>query len=56
MVFFYLLPRLLKNARVVDFNKELVDGDTKIECDLLFFDTFQNAYVHLGIELNLEFG
>lgn len=56
LVFFYLIPRLLENAKVVDFNKELVDGDTRIECDLLFFDELQNAYVHLGIELDLELG
>jgi len=50
MVFFYLVPRLLENAKVIRFNQELVGGNTKIECDLLFFDTLQNAYVHLGIK------
>lgn len=56
MVFFYLIPRLLENAKVIDFNKELVDGDTRIECDLLFYDELQNSYVHLGIELDFELG
>lgn len=50
MVFFYFLPQLLGSGCLLSFDQNKVDSTTRVECRLLFYDVFQNAYVHLGIE------
>lgn len=49
-VFFYLIPRIIEAPKGVLYNKDLVNGNTKVDCEILFYDNLQNAYVHLGIK------
>lgn len=50
MVFFYLIPRIIDNPRGVIYSKEKVSENNTIECKILFYDEFEKAYVHLGID------
>jgi len=50
-VFFYLLPQLIEKPKGVIFVPEqVIGGTTRINCEILFYDHFQNAMVHLGIK------
>jgi hypothetical protein len=53
-VFFYLIPRVAESPKGVSFDQTKVK--TKVECEMLFYDNIQNAYVHFGIEKNMEKG
>ncbi|OUN90199.1 PBECR4 domain-containing protein [Blautia sp. An46] len=49
-VYFYLLPSLLENPLAVNYNKNKVKPPTNIDCELLFYSTYDNAVIHLGID------
>lgn len=49
-VFFYLIPQLIESPKGVSYDIDKVDGDTRIDCEILFYDHLQSAYVHLGIK------
>ena len=56
-VFFYVLPKLVETPKGVLFDKEKVLGNpTNIECEILFYDQYQNATVHLGIMKDEKLG
>lgn len=55
-VFMYLLPRLLENPSAVKFEKERVAKKTNVECEIMFYDSIHNAYIHIGIENDEELG
>lgn len=48
-VYFYLLPTLIESPLGVQFDKNKVDPVTKIECEILFYSTYENAVIHLGL-------
>lgn len=49
-VYFYLLPLLIEKPFGVLFDKNKVDAKTNIECEILFYSTYENAVIHLGLE------
>ena len=49
-VYFYLIPDLLEKPLGVIFDKEKVDPPVKIESEILFYSTYENAVIHLGID------
>ena len=49
-VYFYLIPSLLDNPLAVNYDKSKVMPPTNIDCELLFYSTYDNAVIHLGIE------
>ncbi|AMO87250.1 hypothetical protein B857_01940 [Solibacillus isronensis B3W22] len=56
-IFFYLLPRIIEAPKGVLFDQERVeDGTTRINCEILFYDKYHNAMVHLGIKYDEELG
>lgn len=50
MVFFYLIPLLLDKPKCIRFNRNMIQGSTNIDCELLFYDTCHNAYIHIGLQ------
>lgn len=55
-VFFYLVPRLVEQPMGLLFDPEKVSGDTKVDCELLFFNQFDKAFVHIGIKKDDNLG
>jgi hypothetical protein len=55
-VFFYLIPHLIDSPKGVLYDASVVDGSTQIDCEILFYDNLQSAYVHIGIEYNEQAG
>lgn len=55
-VFFYLIPKLIESPKAVLYDASKVDGNTQIDCEILFYNNVQKAYVHLGIEFNEKAG
>lgn len=51
-IYFYLLPNLLKTPNAVNYDKSKVSSGTNIDCKIMFYDTYNNAILHLGIEPN----
>ncbi len=49
-VYFYLIPTLLECPLAVNYEKSKVMPPTKIDCELLFYSTYENAVLHLGLE------
>lgn len=49
-VYFYLIPSLLENPLAVSYDKRKVDPPTNIDCEILFYSTYDNAVIHLGLE------
>jgi len=49
-VYFYLIPSLLESPLAVNYDKSKVIPPTNIECEMLFYSTYDNAVVHLGLE------
>lgn len=49
-VYFYLIPDLLEKPLGVIFDKEKVNPPVKIESEILFYSTYENAVIHLGID------
>lgn len=48
-VYFYLIPSLLEKPLAVKYDKNKVFPPTTIECEILFYSTYENAVIHLGI-------
>lgn len=55
-VFFYFLPKLLEFPKAVFFDPTKLISLTKIDCEILFYDQYQEAIVHIGIKKDLELG
>jgi phage-Barnase-EndoU-ColicinE5/D-RelE like nuclease4 len=55
-VFFYLIPKFIESPKAVLYDKGKVDGNTRVDCEILFYDQLQNAYVHIGIKLDDDLG
>jgi hypothetical protein len=55
-VFFYLIPKLIESPKGVLYDAAVVDGSTQIDCEILFYDNLQNAYVHIGIKKDEDLG
>lgn len=55
-VFFYLIPKLVECPQGVLYDPSRVMGKTKVDCELLFYDEFQRAYVHIGIKKDEALG
>lgn len=49
-VYFYVIPQLIQNPKGIIYNKDLVNPATNIESEILFYDTYNNSVIHLGIE------
>lgn len=49
-VYFYLIPSLLEKPLAVNYDKNKVMPPTNIDCELLFYSTYDNAVIHLGLE------
>lgn len=49
-IYFYLIPSLLETPLAVNYDKSKVMPPTNIECELLFYSTYDNAVIHLGLE------
>lgn len=54
MVFFYLLPSLLMSPKAIYFDNSKVNPPTRIGCRVFFYNNYENAILHLGIEPNNE--
>lgn len=55
-VFFYLIPKLAEDPQGVLYDPSKVMGKSNVDCELLFFDIFQRAYVHIGIKKDEKLG
>lgn len=53
-VYFYLIPDLLEHPMAVLFDGNMVKPPVKIECEILFYSTYENAVIHLGIDKDSE--
>lgn len=49
-VYFYLIPDLLEKPLGVIFDKNNVTPPVRIESEILFYSTYENAVIHLGID------
>lgn len=48
-VYFYLVPDLIEHPLAVRFDKNKVNPPVRIESEILFYSTYDNAVIHLGI-------
>ena len=55
-MFFYLIPKLIESPKGVLYDDAVVDGDTQIDCEILFYDNLQSAYVYIGIKKDQKLG
>ncbi|MCZ0875631.1 PBECR4 domain-containing protein [Peribacillus sp. AS_2] len=55
-VFFYLIPKLIESPKGVLYDAAAVPGNTLIDCEILFYDNLQSAYVHIGIKKDEDLG
>lgn len=53
-VYFYLIPSLLESPLAVNYDKSKVMPPTKIDCEILFYSTYDNAVIHLGLEKDMR--
>lgn len=53
-VYFYLIPSLLESPLAVNYDKSKVMPPTKIDCEILFYSTYDNAVIHLGLEKDTQ--
>lgn len=51
-VYFYLIPDLLEKPLAVKFDGTKVNPPVRIESEILFYSTYENAVIHLGIDKN----
>ena len=51
-VYFYLIPNLIENPLAVKFDGSKVNPPVKIESEILFYCTYENAVIHLGLDKN----
>lgn len=49
-VYFYLIPDLLDKPLGVMFDKNNVNPPVQIESEILFYSSYENAVIHLGID------
>lgn len=49
-VFFYLIPNLIETPKAIDFDNSIVIPATNIKSKFIFYDKYNSAYIHLGIE------
>ena len=49
-VFFYLIPNLIEEPLAVLFDGNKVNPPVQIKSEMLFYSTFNNAVIHLGID------
>lgn len=54
MKYFYLIPVLLESPLAVNYDKSKIMLPTNIDCELLFYSTYDNAVIHLGLEKEEE--
>lgn len=52
MVFFYLVPNLIKTPKAIYFDNSLLEPPTRIHSKIIFFSEYFNSILHLGIEPN----
>lgn len=53
-VYFYLIPTLLENPLAINYDKDKIFPPTNIDCEILFYNTYENAVIHLGIKRDLD--
>lgn len=53
-VYFYLIPELIEEPLAVLFDGNKVDPPVSIESEMLFYSTYDNAVIHLGIDVDDE--
>lgn len=53
-VYFYLIPELIEEPLAVLFDGNKVNPPVSIECEMLFYSTYDNAVIHLGIDVDDE--
>ena len=51
-MYFYLLPDLIEQPIAVLFDNKRVNPRVKIESEILFYNKYENAVIHLGIDKN----
>ena len=49
-VYFYLVPDLIEHPLAVRFDGSKVSPTVRIESEILFYSTYENAVIHLGID------
>ena len=49
-VYFYLIPELIEDPLAVLFDGSKVNPPVRIESEMLFYSTYDNAVIHLGID------
>ena len=53
-VYFYLIPGLIEEPLAVMFDGNKVNPPVSIESEMLFYSTYDNAVIHLGIDADDE--
>ena len=53
-VYFYLIPNLIEKPLAVKFDGNMVSPPVKIHCEILFYSSYNNSIVHLGIDKNKD--
>lgn len=53
-VYFFLIPSLLESPLAVNYDKSKVKPPTNIDCEILFYSTYDNAVIHLGLQKELR--
>ena len=53
-VYFYLIPELIEEPMAVLFDGSKVDPPVSIQSEMLFYSTYDNAVIHLGIDVDDE--
>ncbi len=49
-VYFYLIPNLIEKPLAVYFDGSKVNPPVRIQSEILFYSTYENAVIHLGID------
>lgn len=53
-VYFYLIPELIEDPLAVLFDGNKVDPPVSIQSEMLFYSNYDNAVIHLGIDVDNE--
>jgi hypothetical protein len=53
-VYFYLIPELIEEPMAVLFDGSKINPPVSIESEMLFYSTYDNAVIHLGIDVDDE--
>jgi hypothetical protein len=54
--YFHLLPKVIENPILIDFDSSKVDPSTKISADLVFYNVVSGDYLHLAVVKTEEAG